>query len=258
MLSWLHSLTNLAVFGALGALPTMIVVLATQLAQGLGISRNAEREMGATEAFKAIAATAGFVAAFSLALVQYNFHTAEETASREAATAIALDRVLLRYDEPATTAIRPLLWAYCDQIIREEWKLLSLQGRGPRTDAALAQLSRAARGVDATSPRQVSMLIEMQRLLDLLGDQRETRITTSTTALPNLFWATLLSLMALMIGLAGLSPPNLHRAITQGGIMASVATLASLLVTIDEPFIGETVILPNAMRKALALMATLN
>jgi hypothetical protein len=217
----------------------------------LGLPRNKAREDGAADAFKAIIGTAAFVVIFSLAQVQSNYRATEEDAGKEAATAIALGRILLRYGDPQAGIARQLLQRYCNLVVQEEWPLLPNQGRGAATEVSLTSLSVAVRAIEPTSPRQGNLVQEIERHLDQLSDQRESRLAASSIALPSLFWWTLASLIVVLVILAGFSSPNLERALAHGGMICALTLLISLLVVIDGPFSGETAVGPDAMHRAL-------
>lgn len=256
LLHALHRLPDLAILtivvgttvGLVAAAPFVVRVLSRRTIAPA-------HDEAAYDAFKAVTAMMGVVLAFSLVQANANLRSAETLVGREAIALAAIDRILLRMDTPNASDLRPLVAAYGQSRIRDEWPEMSVGERSSGTDARYTDLSRAARALRPADARQQSMFSELLKHLDELAEVREMLILDSEVMLPDFFWITTGGLLLLALGLAALSDVTLSRIVGLGSATAAVSLLLAFVIIVDQPFAGETSVSPAPLRKVLELNA---
>lgn len=257
ILHWLHHLPDLGILAVVVTTITAAAMLAPHFGRHvLRIGASKERDDAALDGYKAVMSMIGVVLAFSLVQANGNLHTIEVSVGKEAATLSDIDRIMLRMGKPELASYRPLLAAYGDSLVKDEWPLLAANGeRSPATDTAFSALSKSVRAISPDDKRQESMYGELLRKLDDAADLREEILTQSDLALPSFFWVTACALLILGIVLACLTDSSLGRTVGVGAPAAAVALLLAFVVIVDKPFEGETSVKPTAIERALAINA---
>jgi Protein of unknown function (DUF4239) len=252
---WLHALPNLWVFTIIPAALVVAVAIAPQLRR-LVYRREIAKEVsdGAADAFKAIVTFTVFLLAFSLVLVQGHFHAAEEIVTKEANTINTLDRQLWRLTGGPAVASRRTLQEYARSIVRDEWPSMAHAERAPETSRLLGELYGSVLSIDTTTNREQSVYHQILVHLDELSDEREHRLESAEEGLGNLYWGTVSGLAILLVILASLAQATAERAFALGGLMCAAALMVSLVVILDKPFTGETVVSPAPIERVLRAM----
>lgn len=256
MLNTLHRLPDLGIL-----VVVLLVLVATVLvAPSVGhrlfrLPESKERDDAAFDAFKAIMSMIGVVLAFSLVQATANLRGIEAIVGKEAGSISAIDRVLLRIDDPAFARMRPLLAAYGQSVIKDEWPQLAKQRRSDVSEKAYTALSRAIRSTNVDSPRQQAMYNELLKLMDDAADFREQIIADSELSLPVFFWVTIIGLISIGFALACITTPTLTRRTGLAATTAAVALLLAFVIIVDVPFEGQTSISPRAISSVLMIDA---
>jgi uncharacterized membrane-anchored protein YhcB (DUF1043 family) len=258
-ISWLQSLHNLPIFAIVVGVLVGLVLLTPQLARRLLRVRADEKTAhGASEAYKAVVSFAVFLLAFSFVQVQGQLQRARDAVTREANTFNTIDRLLWRLDIQGAVPLRDVLHGYAASIVNDEWKLLALGDRSEATERYYNALSQGAAALLPGTARQDVMYTRLLALVDEAGDLRETRIAATDQSTTDLFWWTVVAILAVAIVLAALTPPTLERALSDGALMAAAGLMVSLVVITDGPFEGETSLQPIPIERVIAVMSARN
>ena len=254
MLTFLHSLPDLVIL----PLVVTVIVAVAMLAPLIGrrimrIPDNARRDEVVFDAYKAIMAMVGVVLAFSLVQVNGNLRSAETLIGREASAFAAVDRILLRFGNQTALDARPLLAAYGQSRVNEEWPGLARAERNPGTDERYTTMSQAARALEPSPGRQQAMFAELLKGLDDLAEARELVLQDAQTELPVFFWIVTYGFLVLAFALALLAEPTLSRTVGLGATAAGVALLLAFVIIVDQPYKGETSVSPSPIQKTLVL-----
>jgi hypothetical protein len=256
ILTLLHNLSDLQILLLTVCAITAAAVIAPHVGRHiLRLPENSARDDAAFDAFKAIMSMIGVVMAFSLVQANTNLHAVETTVGKEAAALISTDRILLRSGKPELVALRPLLAAYGNSLIHDEWPELRTGERSDEATEAYNQLSKSARAIAPDDTRQQAMYNELLKSLDDLSDLREAVVSDSDLHLPEFFWITTFCLLGLAFALALLTANSLNRTVGVGAAAAAVGLLLAFVIIVDLPFEGETSVTPRAIEKALLVNA---
>ena len=195
-----------------------------------------------------------FLLAFSLVLVQGHFHAAEEIVTKEANTINTLDRQLWRLTGGPSGASRRTLQEYARSIVRDEWPSMAHADRAQETSRLLGELYGSVLSIDTTTNREQSLYHQILVHLDELSDEREHRLESAEEGLGNLYWGTVTGLAILLVILASLAQATPERAFALGGLMCAAALMMSLVVILNKPFTGETVVSPAPIERVVRAM----
>ena len=252
---WVHSLSNITVFTLIPATLVIAVALAPQLRR-LVYRRDVSKEVsdGAADAFKSIVTFMVFLLAFSLVLVQGHFHQAEEIVTREANTINTVDRQLWRLPGEPAAASRRVLQDYARSIVRDEWPAMAHEQRAAETSRLLGELYGKILAIDTTTNREQSVYHQILVHLDELSDEREHRLESAEEGLGNLYWGTVIGLALLLVILASLAQATPERAFALGGLICAASLMISLVVIINKPFTGESVVAPSSIERVIRAM----
>jgi Protein of unknown function (DUF4239) len=252
---WVHALSNIWVFTLIPATLVMAVAVAPQLRR-LIYYPDITKEVsdGAADAFKSIVTFLVFLLAFSLVLVQGHFHQAEEIVTREANTINTVDRQLWRLPGEPAAASRRVLQEYARSIVRDEWPTMAHEQRSDVTSRLLGDVYGKILAIDTTTNREQSVYHQILVHLDEISDEREHRLESAEEGLGNLYWGTVIGLALLLVALASLSQATPERAFALGGLICAAALMISLVVILNKPFTGETVVSPSSLERVIRAM----
>ena len=256
MLHLLHKLPDLGILAVVlivtVALSAMAPVAGAKL---FGFGDNKERDDAAFDAFKSVMSMAGVVLAFSLVQANENLRSIQTTVGKFAASVSTADRVLLRIGQPQFAQLRPVLAAFGDTVIADEWPRLAAEERSEKADALYSRLSASTRAIEPKTPREQAMFNELLRSLDEISDNRELVIEDADISLPGFFWVTVIGLMAIGSLLSMLTHPTLPRRAGIAATTAAVGLLLAFVIIVDGPFEGETSVSNRPIQTALAIDA---
>lgn len=255
IIEYLQDLSTATVFLTMGV--TMVgLIAAMPLLRGKVLRLTVSRALsdGASDAFKAVAGFMVFVVGFSLIQVQGQFRTSEDLALREANLVYSLDRALFHFGTPPAIAARADLQDYARSIIEEEWPLLAHSKRNARTDALFKKLNADIRLLEGETGRQRAAEGQMLRALDDMGDLREARIAAADFGLLPLYWWVMAGLFAILLTLAFFTLPTPDKILANCGMICAVSVLLTLVLVYEDPFAGDIVVSPTAMKRVMTLM----
>ena len=208
----------------------------------------------ATSLHESIVMLSSLILTFSLIQVLNDTHTLETTVSVEASQINNLDQLLLRYDDAAASTIRPLLHAYAQSIVTDEWPDL-IKGHGSEvTLEKYSAVSEKTFNLHAGSARQLCLYSAAVALIEKLAQSREDRIQTTENKLPIVYWYVIVAgLLAKLITSSLLERGKLS-ALVMSLQMIALSGMVSLVFIFDQPYQGESGIKPNAINRIINVM----
>lgn len=257
MITWLHHIDDIWVFCILTFPLVFLVIGASVLSTHWNSTLHMQDDDGfqIMDAFIAVASAAAVVLAFSLVQVDTGYRALEDTLTKEASAVNALDRVMLRYNDPALAPARAALLDYARTLAHEEWRLLIEGGRSDNADAQYVTVSKTLRAIDPITLRQGAMFTEALKVLDDVADLRELRISAGQNGLPALFWKSVLAIFLLLVLIASQTKPTTGRLWAMAAVSATLGLLLSLVVIVDAPFAGESSLKPDALERVIRVMS---
>lgn len=256
MFDWLYNLPDFAIvllFGMVGAcLLAGVPFLREKL---LRIQVPSAHSEATDKALGVVIGFTGVVLAFSLVQAHGNLRNLEAQVGVEAHNLAQMDRLILRYGDPTTNAIRTALHDYADSIVKDEWPELSKARASDRTAALFRPISRSIIAVEPSAGRQSLIYAEMLKKADEIAADRKARLVAATKLeLPAIFWEALVGLLAILLLLAAFSECTFGRALALGAQGFGLALLAALVFIFDEPFKGQTAVSPQPIITVVAEM----
>ena len=256
MITRLHHLPDVWIF-VIFIVPLMVVVVAAaflgnRLNTRLGL---VDCDFQTMDAFSAVASAAAVVIAFSLVQVDTTLRSIEDGVTREANAINDLDRVMLRYGDPVLAQLRGELARYARTLIEDEWPKLRDGGRSAEADDLYVEVSRGLRAVEPTTIRQGALFSEALKAIDEVSDQRELRLAATHNGLPSLFWKSVLGVFAILVAIASQTRPTRRIVWSMMAISATLGLLLALVIIIDAPFAGESIVSTEPIERMLSSMA---
>lgn len=195
-------------------------------------------------------AFAVFVLALVLSDVRTNLARADDAVSREGSFVARLDRDLASLPGPEAAQARASLRAYVEAVVAGEWT--SLSERSPTlagsADQALAKLVPDMRKVISTHPEAGPSL---RSLIEKLEDYRQGRLEAATKSVPHIFWLVIGVFLIAAMAMNGRYKLNWIALSLISVHMAAIGLVLGLIITMDEPFRGETSISPLPLLSAI-------
>lgn len=194
------------------------------------------------------------VLTFTLVEAERNFRQVDSNVTTEASQLSQLDRLLTRADDPAMAAVRPLLRAYAQSIVKDEWPDMLHNRDTERTSQAFTALSRAVFALDPKPGRQALIYTEILKSLDVIAESRERRLDSVKVKLPGIYWIVILFsvLMVLLVSCTIQRTP--FRMAVLAAQLSVLGAFVGFVFIMDAPFQGESAIGPDAITQALAAM----
>ncbi len=191
---------------------------------------------------------------FSLVMVLGSVDKLGRDIMTEATRIESLDRLLVLEGSAEAQHMRKTLRAYTESVLQTEWPVLHQQKGAPTTGDLLQNLFREVGTIKVDSNRQTVLFTEIIRKTEEVVQSRQQRIAESSGSLPTLFWILCYCGFAGVIVIAALrlldSTPV--RAVALATQIAVLALLFSAVLIIDHPFLGDEVVDPGPIMKALS------
>lgn len=256
VIAFLQDLNTATAFATVSATMVALVAIMPLLrARVLRIDVPKSINDGASDAYKAVAGFMVFVVGFSLIQVQGQFRMTEDLALKESNHVHTLDRALFHFGTPAALAARGDLQEYVKSVIEDEWPLLAHRKRSAKTDAIYKKLNADIRQLEGESGRQHAAETQMLRALDDMSDLREARIAAAEYGLLPLYWWVMAGLFTILLTLSFFSAATIDKILANCGLICAVAILLTLVLVYEDPYSGDIVVSPTAMKRVLGLMA---
>ena len=198
----------------------------------------------------------GLLIGFLLNQAQTNFREVQSLVSREAGQINNLDRLLVRYGDPAIASIRKELFEYMNSIVNDEWDMLKDGQGSTRTHMLWRGLSRKLLSLEPQTIRQTAIYTDILKKAEDVAESRESRIERSSVRLPNLFWVVIIISMLALMGINTLFTPSDSFFIGLKILPITMGALISLLVITDQPFKGQSSVKAEPFFKIIASIKT--
>ena len=257
--NWIYNLPNIGVALLFGVSGACLLAGAPFLRDKVLRIRVPSTHSEATD--KALAVVIGFtglVLAFSLVQATGNLRNLETHAGTEAHNIDQMDRLFLRYGDPATIAMREALRDYANSIVWNEWPELAKGRQSEQTSALFRPISSGILKIEPPPGRQSLIYAEMLKKVDEIAADRKARLVATKLELPSIFWQTILGLLVTVLLLATFSEATFGRAVALGCQGFGLALLVALVFIFDEPFKGQTSVSSEPIVRAIAEMDARN
>jgi hypothetical protein len=255
MIDWLYALPEAALV-ALGAavLATAIVYLPRVVRRIPGLAHSDTNTEFVIRMQAPLFTLTALLLTFTLVEAERNFRQVDSDLTAEASQLNQVDRLLTRYDTPAATILRPLVRAYAQSIVRDEWARM-LRGKPSRpTSLAYAQLSRAVMAMDPVPGRQSLIFAELLKSLDAAAESREKRLANVRVGLPTIYWAVILFATLTLLFVSSTIGPTRLRTTVLAAQLAVLGAFIGFTFIMDAPFLGESAVRPVALTQAIQSM----
>jgi len=194
------------------------------------------------------------VLTFTLVEAERNFRQVDANVTTEASQINQFDRLLARYGDPAADAARPLLRAYAQSIVKDEWPAMLDGGGSDKTRLAFLPVSRAVLAIDPKPGRQALIYSEMLKSLDVIAESRDRRLDNMRVGLPGTYWVVILFSVLTVLLVSCTIPRTPFRSTVLAAQLAVLGAFVGFVFIMDAPFNGETAVSPQAISQALATM----
>jgi len=136
--------------------------------------------------------TYAVILGFMLYTVWTSYGQADLNVDREANSVAELYRLAGMFPEPQQSQLKNLARSYAEAVVNREWAEMA-NNVEPKESAAIdSEMWRTVKSVRAASPTEQIAQDHALSELNLLGQHRLTRLSQSTTRLPNVLWSVLL------------------------------------------------------------------
>ncbi len=206
--------------------------------------------------FGSIITLSGLLIGFLLNQAQTNFREVQSLVSREAGQINNLDRLLVRYGDPAIALVRKELFEYMNSIVNDEWDLMKNGQGSKRTHMLWRGISRKLLSLEPQTNRQTAMYTDILKKGEEVAESRESRIERSSVRLPNLFWVVIVICMAALLGINTLFLPSDSFFMGLKILPVTLGALISLLVITDQPFKGQSSVKSDPFLKIIESIKT--
>lgn len=195
------------------------------------------------------------VLTFTLVEAERNFRQIDANITTEASQINQLDRLLARYDGTVGQASRPLVRAYAQSIVKDEWPAMLRLGEGSdKTRAAYSAVSRTVLALDPKPGRQQLIYGEMLKSLDAIAQARDSRLDTVKVGLPGTYWIVILFSVLVLLLVSCSIPRTPFRSVVLAAQLAVLGAFVGFVFIMDAPYLGDTAVSPEAISKAVAAM----
>ena len=183
-----------------------------------------------------------------LAVATYqNLSDVEKAVGSEASSLAALYRDVSVYPEPARTELKGLLRDYTRYVIDEAWPLQKKGLVPPGGVKKVAAVWERLASFEPETKAQEALHETALHQFNVFFEHRRTRLYSVTSGIPAMLWYTVAVGALLNMILMWLFDLRLSLHLLLGGILSFfLATMISLIVLMDHPFLGEVSISPHA------------
>ena len=244
---------------------TLLFVVALP-ALAVGAGRLVRRRVGA-ETLMAHNDVAGFIYAvvgvvyavllgFTAIIVWEQFRNAQEGVEREANALGDLYRNAQAFPPEVRVDIGKRLIAYAQLVLEKEWPAMAEGQSSPETWEAFNQLWQAYHAFKPQDDSQGTWYAESVAEMDVLGDQRRSRLLSVHSGVPAIMWVVLLGAGAVTIGFTFLfgtrNPWALNLMI--GGLALTIGLVLLSILALEHPFSGIARVSPEPFEKILLIL----
>jgi hypothetical protein len=199
--------------------------------------------------------------AFAIVVVWDKFSSTEATVAQEAGAAEIVLRLSKGIEDPLGADLRAAVIKYLTVTVAVDWPAMDRGTMGNETRPArqaLDDVYSAVLRIDTTQTRNIPLVSEIMRQLDVIAQARRARLIASEGTVPDVIWFLLFGGAIVTIGFTFFFGTPSLGAQTVMTALLSVLVFAELLaiVAIDRPFSGIVRVGPHALNNLVSLYAT--
>lgn len=265
---FLSSLSMWQIAAVFGACYTLVAIAAIPLRHRL-VGHEEKGHHDALDAiFSAVSSLYAILLGLILVAAWQNFQDAEHEQIDEAHHVVTLFRLSAGISEPMGGQIRSDIYHYTKRTVEDEWF---------RMDALFKESSGQSAGLPETftlynglwsryldyKPQDIREQMILNHAMDELiefGEDRRSRLLDAKPYLPQDVWRLLFAGAVLVMIMAALFTVGRRGlfAVTSFALGASIALELAVVISVDHPYAGQTVVEPNALRNAISVMEHLS
>ena len=196
---------------------------------------------------------------FTAIIVWEQFRRAHEGAEQEANALADLYRDAQVFPAAVRGELETRLRDYARLVVEEEWPAMAAGGSSPQTWHAYNLLWRTYHGFTPQDDRQRIWYEQSVERMNLLGDQRRSRLLSIRAGVPTVMWAVLLGAGAVTIVfsfLFGTRNPRAQGAMT-GALALTIGIVLLAILALQHPFRGITRVAPEAFEQVQGIFEAL-
>ena len=193
---------------------------------------------------------------FTAIIVWEQFRKAEEVGELEANALADLYRDAQVFPAEFRRQAQDRLRDYARLVVEEEWPAMAVGQSGPQTWAAYNRLWKTYQEFKPQDDHQRTWYGESIQRLNLLGDQRRSRLLSIHAGVPAVMWAVLVGAGAVTIAftfLFGTRDPRAHAAMI-AALALTIGIVLLSIVALEHPFAGITRVDPEAFQQVREIM----
>lgn len=199
--------------------------------------------------------------AFAIIVVWEKFSAAESTLAQEAGASEIVFRLSKGIEDPLGADLRAALIKYLTVTVTVDWPAMDRGTIGNETRPArqaLGEVYSALLKVDAGQTRNVALVAEVMRQLDVITQARRARLIASDGTVPSVIWLILFSGAIITVGFTFFFGTRSLGAQTLMTGLLSLLIFSELLaiVAIDRPFSGVVKVGPHALTNLIRIYGT--
>jgi hypothetical protein len=191
-----------------------------------------------------------FVLAHVLSDVRSNQGRAQDLTLREASTIARLNRDFQAVGSESGAEGQRKLREYVDAAIKKDWPALGQDdpSLAPEADIVLDQLVEMTQRIAAAAPTYAASLRTAVQELEAI---RQRRLETATQTVPPVFWWVITVFLVGAMVMNGRFPSSIGGYALIAFHMGAIGMVIALVIVLDEPYRGESAVLPSPIAHAL-------
>jgi Protein of unknown function (DUF4239) len=191
---------------------------------------------------------------FAVITVWGKWAEAETNVGIEAGAAVTVFRLANGLEGETSSALRERMSDYLRAAIAADWPAMQLGKGSPEVTRALNRVYEAVLQYQPKDARGATVVAELLRQLDLLGQARRARIVMAAGIVPTVVWLVLFGGAVVTIGFTFLfGTKNLRAQIAMtGGLSLLIFSTLLVIIAIDHPFAGSVSVEPTSLAVVLA------
>ncbi len=266
--AFLSSLSMWQIAALFGACYTLVAIAAIPLRHRLVGYRDKGHHDALDAIFSAVSSLYAILLGLILVAAWQNFQDAEHEQIDEAHHVVTLFRLSAGIAEPAGGQIRSDLYRYTKLTVESEWPEMdtlfeATSGRSTGLPEIFTIYNRLWSRYLSYGPQDVREQTICKHGMDeliQLGEDRRSRLLDAKPYLPPDVWRLLFAGAGLVMVMAALFTVGRRGlfAVTSFALGASIALELAVVIAVDHPYAGQTVVEPNALRNAILVMEQLS
>jgi uncharacterized protein DUF4239 len=193
---------------------------------------------------------------FTAIIVWEQFRKAQEGVELEANALVDLYRDAQVFPVEVRGQIETRLRDYARLVVEEEWRTMAAGESSPRTWDAYNLLWRTYHEFKPQNDHQLTWYDQSVQRLNLLGDQRRSRLLALRSGVPTVMWAVLLGAGTVTIAFSFLfgTANALAQGLMTGALAFTIGIVLLSILALEQPFAGITRIGPEAFEQVQRIL----